>query len=289
LNFYAFNVGDYAIATAHLTELEDLYYRRLLDVYYAREQPIPLDERSAFRLVRASTQEAREAVSTVLAEYFERSENGWKHARCDAELATANHRRQIADARRANEAERQHRHREERKALFASLREFGELPSFDTPTVTLRRTLDELVTSAIRNGDGAESNSVQTAPLCLTQRLTNTNPNPNPNPIKKKKEKDIRAVARPVDISDQVWADWLAIRKVKGMPLTETALSGITRQAAKAGKTLAEAIRLCAENGWAGFRADWLNGPHGPEKSTADLVAEANRLLDDRTGVKRAA
>ena len=43
VNYYPFNLGDYAAHTGHLEPMEDLAYRRLLDVYYMREEALPSD------------------------------------------------------------------------------------------------------------------------------------------------------------------------------------------------------------------------------------------------------
>jgi uncharacterized protein YdaU (DUF1376 family) len=43
MHYYQFNIGDYQSHTAHLTDMEDLAYRRLLDWYYLHELSIPLD------------------------------------------------------------------------------------------------------------------------------------------------------------------------------------------------------------------------------------------------------
>ena len=37
MNYYPFHLGDYAARTAHLEPMEDLAYRRLLDLYYLGE------------------------------------------------------------------------------------------------------------------------------------------------------------------------------------------------------------------------------------------------------------
>lgn len=87
MNFYQFHIGDYASATRHLSWLEDAAYRRLLDVYYVKECPLPNDHRAIYRLVCASSNEEREAVDTVLSEFFTLTENGFSHVRCDAEIA----------------------------------------------------------------------------------------------------------------------------------------------------------------------------------------------------------
>ena len=59
-------------------------------------------------------------------------------------------------------------------------------------------------------------------------------------------------------IDAQKAKDYLAVRKAKSLPLTETALEGVRREAELAGITLAQAIERCAVEGWAGFKAAWL-------------------------------
>lgn len=65
------------------------------------------------------------------------------------------------------------------------------------------------------------------------------------------------AVACPSDVPAEVFADFLTIRKAKRAPLTATALAGIRREADKAGVSLEQALTVCCERGWVGFRADW--------------------------------
>lgn len=89
MNFYPHHIGDYMTATAHLTWLEDAAYRRLLDLYYSREQAIPADLAKAARLVRAVSKDERKAVETVLQEFFQETPDGWKHGRCEEEIEKA--------------------------------------------------------------------------------------------------------------------------------------------------------------------------------------------------------
>ena len=62
---------------------------------------------------------------------------------------------------------------------------------------------------------------------------------------------------RPVSVSQQVWDDFLIHRKGKKAPVTVTALKGIASEATKADLTLEEALTICCQCGWQGFRADW--------------------------------
>jgi len=105
MNFYKHHIGDYAQATAHLSFVEDAAYTRMIRKYYAEERPLPADVKAVQRLVGARTKEEREAVATVLEEFFELHEDGWHNKRCDFELAKANAQaetnRQIALEREA--------------------------------------------------------------------------------------------------------------------------------------------------------------------------------------------
>lgn len=53
-------------------------------------------------------------------------------------------------------------------------------------------------------------------------------------------------------------SDFLEIRKAKKLPLTQTAVDGIQREADKAGISMEAAVRACCEFGWAGFNAGWF-------------------------------
>ena len=89
LNFYPHHIGDYLTATAHLSWLEDCAYRRLLDVYYSREQCLPNEITQSCRLVRAISKDERKAVETVLQEFFTLTDSGWSHGRCEQEIEKA--------------------------------------------------------------------------------------------------------------------------------------------------------------------------------------------------------
>jgi uncharacterized protein YdaU (DUF1376 family) len=86
LNFYKHHLGDYAAATSHLSWDEDCAYRRLIDQYYKREAPIPVEIRDVHRLVRANTSVQKKAVGVVLNEFFDLAPDGWHQKRCDMEI-----------------------------------------------------------------------------------------------------------------------------------------------------------------------------------------------------------
>jgi len=59
-------------------------------------------------------------------------------------------------------------------------------------------------------------------------------------------------------IDSKLAGDWLKVRKAKKAPLTRTAWDGVKREAAIAGLTPPEAVKIAAENSWQGFKASWL-------------------------------
>jgi len=83
MHFYPFHVSDYIHDTAHLSNEEDLAFRRLLDLYYTQEKPIPNRTHEVARRIRMAKQ--INAVQTVLEEFFDfDTENDhWYHKRCD--------------------------------------------------------------------------------------------------------------------------------------------------------------------------------------------------------------
>jgi uncharacterized protein YdaU (DUF1376 family) len=78
MHYYQFNISDYRSATVHLSNDEDLAYRRLLDMYYDSENKIPLDTQWVARRLRLDTT----TVENVLNDMFVKHEDGWFNARC---------------------------------------------------------------------------------------------------------------------------------------------------------------------------------------------------------------
>lgn len=78
---------------------------------------------------------------------------------------------------------------------------------------------------------------------------------------KKKKEKTyaLGVAEMLIDVDPQTLADWKKIRTAKRLPITKSALEAIQREANKAGKTMNQALAICCEQSWAGFKADWLS------------------------------
>ena len=96
MHYYQFNIGDYNSHTSHLSDIEDLVYRRMLDWYYLHETPIPLDEVEVSRQIRMRSH--TESIAIVLREYFECTQDGWIHHRANKEIAKAGDKSEKASA-----------------------------------------------------------------------------------------------------------------------------------------------------------------------------------------------
>ena len=82
MHYYQFHIGDYKSHTHHLSLMEDLAYRRLLDFYFLHEQPIK--HRDIARQI--GMREHEEDVMTVLNEFFISTEDGFVSPRADKEI-----------------------------------------------------------------------------------------------------------------------------------------------------------------------------------------------------------
>lgn len=185
MNFYAFHIGDYASATRHLSWEEDCAYRRLLDVYYTREEPLPDDLRAICRLVVASTPEQRQAVEVVLHEFFHQTEAGWISPRADREIDAMRVKQSAQDEKNQHESERMRRYRERRAAMFDALRAFGVVPAWDVSMKELQRLHDatcnaktktpatDLQREQVVSGD-APATAISTNPNPITNTNVNT-------------------------------------------------------------------------------------------------------------------
>jgi len=103
MHYYQFHIGDYASHTRHLSLIEDLAYRRLLDFYYLHEQPIK--QRDIARQIGMRDHE--QDVLTVLNEFFLSTDVGFVSPRADKEIA--HYHQKVEQASRAGKASAERR------------------------------------------------------------------------------------------------------------------------------------------------------------------------------------
>lgn len=107
-----------------------------------------------------------------------------------------------------------------------------------------------------------QSNSVtgQAARPVKPHKLTGQAARPKPsgtphNGLANAKPSARGQLAKPDDVSEVVWRDFKRQRKKS---ITDTALRGIKREAAKAGWSLEAALEEATTRGWESFKADWV-------------------------------
>lgn len=178
MNYYEHHLADYTQATAHLSMLEDAAYSRMLRWYYANEKPLPLNIKAIERLVRAQSKPEREAVKTVLGEFFVEGEDGWHQDRADKEISRFQESGPDRAAKRENEKERQRRARERRKAIFDALREHGIIPAYDTPMNELQTMLSRVTLKPVTR-DATATQTPDTRPQTPIPVDTHTQDQPS--------------------------------------------------------------------------------------------------------------
>ena len=95
------------------------------------------------------------------------------------------------------------------------------------------------------------------------------NLNHKPLTTNHKPKKIATSVACPDSVSQQVWDDWMTVRKEKkAKTLTETGWNQFVKQVEKAGWSIEQAISHCCLKQWVGFEAAWVATKPNP----ADIV-----------------
>lgn len=238
--YYKFHITDYQAATAHLSNEEDLAYRRLLDLYYSTEAFIPLDTEWVAKRLRLGC----DTVAAVLKDMFQLTDKGWLHKRCEYELEQYKSR---VEANRANGKRGGRRSKANRNRMGTDSQPNGG------PNLLTYITKEPI--------EPKEPNNQNTMA-----------PQAEP-PRKKRGRRSSVEVPRPDDVTPEVWEGFLALRKARNAPVTAVALDRIRAEAAKVSYSLDSALAMCCARGWQGFHADWTKDRHelAKPKSRHDL------------------
>jgi hypothetical protein len=75
---------------------------------------------------------------------------------------------------------------------------------------------------------------------------------------KTEEKKKATVVACPPDVQEQVWRDWLSLRKLKKASVTETVVNGARQEAQKLGWPLEQFLVEWCTRGSQGLKAEWI-------------------------------
>jgi uncharacterized protein YdaU (DUF1376 family) len=223
MNYYPFHIGDYISHTSHLSDAEDLAYRRMIDLYYQTEEPFK-DVAWVARRIKST----HEIVKLLLEEFFEFDSDVWRSKRADEEIAK--YRLKADSARNANRIKT-----EKKSALITELK--SELISEPNHIVT--------------NNQEPRTNN--------QEPLTNIN------------------TITPEGVSDEVFKDFCKLRKGLKAPVTQTAINGLAKEGQKANLTLEQVMILCCQNGWRGFKAEWIKEKKTVEQRNSTVMSGLTR------------
>jgi uncharacterized protein YdaU (DUF1376 family) len=129
----------------------------------------------------------------------------------------------------------------------------------------------------------------------LDDRSTGVQPTINQEPLTtnhKPKRENATIVACPPDVSQQIWDDWVALRKSKKAPITQTVLNGAIAEAKILGWPLEKFLAEWCSRGSQGLKAEWIVKPNPADKVRL-TVAPSNEpdpaLLKIEEDAKKAA
>lgn len=102
-----------------------------------------------------------------------------------------------------------------------------------------------------------------------------------------KPKRETGELARPDDVTEEVWSDWRKHRKAKKAQISASAMAAIRREATKAGWEMDAALTEAMARGWTGFKAEWVEprqprqaGPAPPGDFLAHLLEQQRQRED---------
>lgn len=241
-------VDDYEAATAHLSIEEDGVYMRLLRLCWRTPRcSIPDEPEWIARKLRIDRDTFERVAMPIIAEFFSRARGRIYQKRLLQEFVRANEQKQ--------------RRREAGKRGGAAKAQKVHDNSSSNATVLLEAT-----------------------PKQRSSSRAGTQPQPH---IPTKVAIGAGALNCPEEVEDQVWRDFLAIRKAKRAPMTETALANIASQAGTAGWSLNDALAECVARGWQGFKAEWVTSRGSIANGASYAPAAGGDFLDHKIAQRR--
>jgi uncharacterized protein YdaU (DUF1376 family) len=86
MHYYQKNIADYRKDTMGLDHRQHGTYTLLIDLYYMDESPLSLDLEKIYFQINARSEEEKKSVQLVLKNFFDKTDSGYTHRRCEAEL-----------------------------------------------------------------------------------------------------------------------------------------------------------------------------------------------------------
>lgn len=227
MHYYTFNIGDYHSHTSHLSEIEDIAYRRMMDWMYLHESPLPNDADQIARLIRMRSHS--ESIAIVLREFFDSTEYGYTQ-----------------------------------KHVISEIEKFRGKSEKAKASAEARWSAKPIKSNANALKSQSEGNTNQ-EPLTINQepRTTLKDITPSAPTAAPKKSLAIKLDYSqwPSMPSEQTMTDWLAMRKRLKANVSQTVINRFSselRKAVASGYSVDQCLAECVTRNWRGFDAQWL-------------------------------
>lgn len=260
MHYYQFRIGDYRKDTTHLSRLEHSIYRDLIDWYYLEEKPIPKETQWVIRRLRLVTQGETQALQNVLSDFFEQGDDGWHHAKIDAEI---NHYKTICGKNKSNGNN-------------------GGRPKKNPVGY-----------------ESEPSRNPNHKPLTINHkpdRLSNDSLSPTPPEKKSKPDQEKKPEKKQIELPDwlpaDVWAAWIEYRAKMRKPMTDHAQKLSIRELEKlriSGDDPAEIINQSIMRGWTGLfsvKKDFAPAEHKKPTYSDTIMGAMNIAQNNLRGIK---
>lgn len=275
MHYYSFDIGNYRGDTSHLKPIEHYIYRTLIDWCYYDEKPIESEnnQRLLRRLNLESEPLAEGMLLAVLGDFFVKMDDGWHHKRIDAEIDAYKGKSLV------NSVNGKKGGRPPKKQAKPNPNESEQKPKI-TQSVNLESDQNPVASESKPNHKSLINNQESKEQKHIVAIAQNTPEEPKFN--FKKYFLDNGADPQQLD-------DWLKVRKTKKAVNSQTALNKIIEQIRLSGSSAGYAVRICAEQSWSGFNAEWLKNL-APSKTNHDFssfLQEETRPMRDVTPAKQ--
>lgn len=98
--------------------------------------------------------------------------------------------------------------------------------------------------------------------------------------IDKFTKKDFRTALIQLGCNADHVDDWMRVRTTKKGSFTKTALNRLVKECDINSFPIRDAVRICAENDWRGFKYEWIkNLPNETDSKKGDLRSLASEIL----------
>lgn len=229
MHYYQFNIGDYASHTSRLTPIEDIAYRRMLDLYYLNEQPLNGCSMEVSREIGMI--DHIKSVEYVLAKFFTKNENVFMQKRIDLEI-----KKYKSNAKNKSKAGKASAKARQVKA--------------SSVVTGVEQVLNTTPTNVEQN--------INHKPLTINHK-----PLSNKDIVVVTPAFNFKNELLALGVDKDILNDWMKVRKNKNATNTESAFRLLVSQISKSGLTIDQGIRFANSENWGAFKLTWYQNKQG--------------------------